>query len=287
MSETDETRSNVESNGGADNELPKTCEVVTGCTIPVDIFIQSSDEKLFGAHTQNLQAFSEGFPMTHDSRKVVWFTESATILRLFLPFTHNVKPKDLSTLSVDQLVSLAEVADKYKNQFALLACRKAFSHIAGKSSENAMKILRFKSVHGDFEEIDDVARLTMGFTVKNAMKVFGQNRESFCIWVQYQESWLKCMEEYRVAVSEHPDFRVHPTGYKESISCPSLANIVTAMEPVVKHLGLRSVDDFERALRIARSSPTVHPGCNCRALGLWRASIHKSLAGLPRWSQFS
>ncbi|KAL0062083.1 hypothetical protein AAF712_011083 [Marasmius tenuissimus] len=104
--------------------LPTTCQAIQECSIPVDVVLQSSDGKLLGAHSKNLEWFAGGFPLSGSTTqsKIVPLPESSVTLDYFLKFTHNHPVPDLSALNIDQLLLLAEAADKYCNSFALAAC---------------------------------------------------------------------------------------------------------------------------------------------------------------------
>ncbi|EEB87179.1 hypothetical protein MPER_15575, partial [Moniliophthora perniciosa FA553] len=98
------------------------------CNVPVDIILRSSDGESFGAHTKNLESFTEGFPVsgtvTCSSDEQVELTENANVLKLFLVFTHNAPAPDLSSYDIDVIIGLAGASEKYMNHFASGMCRK-------------------------------------------------------------------------------------------------------------------------------------------------------------------
>ncbi|KAF9254551.1 hypothetical protein L218DRAFT_886042, partial [Marasmius fiardii PR-910] len=111
-------------------------KAIEGCSIPVDVILRSSEGTLFGAHTKNLESFTEGFPITGtiapgDSPEIVSLTESDETLDLFLAFTHNHPAPDLTGLDMDSLIDLAKTADKYGNYFALSACKQPMRCVFG------------------------------------------------------------------------------------------------------------------------------------------------------------
>ncbi|KAK1223185.1 hypothetical protein PQX77_013939 [Marasmius sp. AFHP31] len=154
--------------------LPTTCQ---WCSIPVDVVLQSSDGKLFGAHSKNLEWFTKGFPLSGSTTqsKIVPLPESSVTLDYFLKFIHNDPAlPDLSVLDIKKLLDLAEAANKYGNSFALGMCRNPMQLLADKSNQNALKILRFKTIVQDFEGIDRIAVKTLEFPIKDVLKSFGQ-----------------------------------------------------------------------------------------------------------------
>ncbi|KAK1225630.1 hypothetical protein PQX77_011414 [Marasmius sp. AFHP31] len=134
---------------------------------------------------KNLESFAEGFPLAESTTQsgIVPLGEKGETLRLFLRFTHNQPVSDLSSLDIDGLLDLAEVADKYGNHYALAACRQPMRLLADESPDNALKVLRFKAIHRDFEGIDVVAVKTINFPIIHVLKVFGQNHtQEFAVW---------------------------------------------------------------------------------------------------------
>ncbi|KAF8829799.1 hypothetical protein HHX47_DHR2000057 [Lentinula edodes] len=97
--------------------MPPNCGASENCSLTVDVILQSSDGKQLGAHSKNLELFTDAFPVAgstlppHDG-EVVKLTESAEILRLVLSYTHNTPPPDLSSLDLDTLLLLGEVVIK-------------------------------------------------------------------------------------------------------------------------------------------------------------------------------
>ncbi|KAK1223188.1 hypothetical protein PQX77_013942 [Marasmius sp. AFHP31] len=146
---------------------PPTCEALCGvqCTLPVDIAIQSSDGESIGAHTRHLSVLTQGFPgieaasfTRRKSLRLVSLPENSATLRIFLSFTHNTGARDLSVISTDGLISLAEAAERYGNGYALTACRNMFPIAPKRSLQDALKILMLKIRISDTEDIDSVAR---------------------------------------------------------------------------------------------------------------------------------
>ncbi|ESK91145.1 hypothetical protein Moror_9536 [Moniliophthora roreri MCA 2997] len=194
--------------------VPK-CEAIEGCLLPVDIILKSSDSVLLGAHSRNLELFSEGFPLegstTHELDVVVELTEDANTLKLFLAFTHNHRHVDLSRIDIDLVLALGDAAEKYGNHSAFVACSMALRYgdnwvgmyltleltnrtLAEHSGESALKVLRFKAVHSDLELIDEVARRTMDVPILAAMRIFGPHHNQFRIWVSFVSQRRPCSD---------------------------------------------------------------------------------------------
>ncbi|KAK1223186.1 hypothetical protein PQX77_013940 [Marasmius sp. AFHP31] len=149
--------------------------------------------KDFGAHTKNLECFSEGFPpagwVTNQLEEVVFLTESSKVLRLLLGFMDNTALPDLEEdkIAIDTLLSLCEAAEKYGNFIALQACRRAILRRAEKIDGDALlKVLRFKICHSNLQGINDVARRTVDIPVKDVWRFCKGYPEVYYFWSRYQ-----------------------------------------------------------------------------------------------------
>ncbi|KAF9477111.1 hypothetical protein BDN70DRAFT_881534 [Pholiota conissans] len=74
---------------------------VDGCTLPIDIVLQSSDGAQFGAHTKNLEKFSEGFSQCGSveiTSEIPELAETGTVLKLMLRFMYSSYPTKYSTM---------------------------------------------------------------------------------------------------------------------------------------------------------------------------------------------
>ncbi|KAF6752339.1 hypothetical protein DFP72DRAFT_743516, partial [Ephemerocybe angulata] len=77
---------------------------VSGCQIPVDLVLQSSDKVLIGTHKANLEAWSDGFPSANsvdNTHEPVDLTETAEILKLLMQGMHKTRFTPWATLSCD------------------------------------------------------------------------------------------------------------------------------------------------------------------------------------------
>ncbi|KAK1223189.1 hypothetical protein PQX77_013943 [Marasmius sp. AFHP31] len=178
----------------------KICQAIQGCAVPVDIVLQSSDGHYFGAHSKNLEWFTEGFPISGSTTpsQIVPLTEKSTTLGYFLKFTHNYPAPDLSSLNVDQLLALAEAADKYCNSFALAACRQPMQQLAAKSCEDALMILRFKLIRQDLEGIEPIAIRTIKLPIIRVLEFFGREHGCESVrwrWQEYTELYNKQLKK--------------------------------------------------------------------------------------------
>ncbi|KAF9258314.1 hypothetical protein L218DRAFT_1005144 [Marasmius fiardii PR-910] len=262
---------------------PSTCEASEGCILPIDVILQSSDGRLLGAHSKNLESFAEAFPISGSTSpsEIVPLTETGDTLLLFLKFAHNNPAPDLSALGIDELLDFAEAANKYCNYFALATCRNSMSILANESMQNTLKILRFKAVHRDLEGINEIAAKTMSMPIMDVLKFFGKNHtQEFVIWLQYQQKWAGFIAEYH---SQLQIMQLDCSGNQISwgAPCPDTVSLVMNKEAILKE-GFPSLRGFHSAFN-ARDPCCRQNGC--QALQKWQESVRSVLQTAPSWQQ--
>ncbi|THU83694.1 hypothetical protein K435DRAFT_784083 [Dendrothele bispora CBS 962.96] len=123
-----------------------------------DIVFRSSDNVLFYVHQKNLEFMSEGFPPTsHTSTsptEIVPLTEASSTLELLFQYTYHQMPPDLDNLSFQDLMDLAEAAEKYVLHYARKSC---LTQIKKFIPKYPLRILSFSGEHGHDELIYKVA----------------------------------------------------------------------------------------------------------------------------------
>ncbi|KAL1686361.1 hypothetical protein GGG16DRAFT_128757 [Schizophyllum commune] len=140
---------------------PPECPV-DGCTLPVDICLRSSDGVLIGAHTRNLETFSDAFPLTSLSAppsEPVTLTETAVVLQLLMHFMHNVRQPSLEEKPFDLVLGFAEAVEKYGVHAADQLCwLKMRDHIPN----HALGVLNFGVRHN----LEDLVKLAAPETIR-------------------------------------------------------------------------------------------------------------------------
>nr|GAT50060.1 predicted protein [Mycena chlorophos] len=167
-----------------------------GCKIPVDIILRSSDGKSFGAHTKNLEVFTEGFPPAdlanrsdQPEMEVVELPETSAILELFLKYTHNQRQPDLGKYPFAVVSGLAEAAEKYLAYSAMEVCR---IQMRAQAQAHPMDVLMYASKHNYPDIRDAVAPFTLGLSLTKMRKDLAPNL--FIAWVQYREHYLHAIQ---------------------------------------------------------------------------------------------
>ncbi|KAJ3874252.1 hypothetical protein F5051DRAFT_474598 [Lentinula edodes] len=165
--------------------MPPKCRASENCSLTVDVILQSSDGKQLGAHSKNLELFTDAFPVAgstlppHDG-EVVKLTESAEILRLVLSYTHNTPPPDLSSLDLDTLLLLGEVVIKKYGMYLAGECVNKEVNLRISNSP-PLKILAYKTRVSDFSLIDETAQKTMDSPLEDALSILDPS--VFRVWV--------------------------------------------------------------------------------------------------------
>ncbi|KAF9074205.1 hypothetical protein BDP27DRAFT_223862 [Rhodocollybia butyracea] len=149
---------------------PKSSE---SCSLAVDVVLQSSDGEQLGAHSKNLELYSDAFPAAGSTMPpdgdIVELTENAETLRLMLRFTHNMTPPDLSALDLQTLFMFGEtVSLKYGIQYA---SQSVSQEVNRRIDAHPLEILAYKTKVSDLSMIDDVARKTMAIPVEKVATV--------------------------------------------------------------------------------------------------------------------
>ncbi|KAF9258315.1 hypothetical protein L218DRAFT_737708 [Marasmius fiardii PR-910] len=267
---------------------PSTCEAIEGCTLPIDVIFQSSDSRLLGAHSKNLESFADVFPLSGSTSHsdVVPLAEKGDTLLIFLKFTHNHPAPDLSGLDIDSLLDLAEMANKYCNYFALTACRQPMRMLASKSAENALKILRFKAIHRDLEGIDKIAARTMEYPILHVAQDFGEHHTyEFTVWIKFQQQWKEVVSQYRSHLKSMPFNCAGFTSFHQPgffSPCAQSAQVVMSYKAAYED-ELPSLARFDSRFDSRFRADPSHS--RCKALPKWCEEARKILQTVPTWKQ--
>ncbi|KAJ3892539.1 hypothetical protein GG344DRAFT_64522 [Lentinula edodes] len=250
--------------------MPPNCGASENCSLTVDVILQSSDGKQLGAHSKNLELFTDAFPVAgstlppHDE-EIVKLTESAEILRFVLSYTHNTPPPDLSSLDLDTLLLLGEVVIKKYGMYLAGECVNKEVNLRISNSP-PLKILAYKTGVSDFSLIDETAQKTMDSPLEDALSILDPS--VFRVWIQYREKWQKLTLHYQKLVS--------------NLAAYFLVTRGTVMPEIAGIIGLPSLSTYSTALSIFKTiyptkMPIPHSGDR---------EIHAVLNQFPRWKDF-
>ncbi|KAK7030988.1 hypothetical protein VNI00_010215 [Paramarasmius palmivorus] len=222
-------------------------------------------------------------------------TESAEVLKLLLIFTHNSPSPDLCEFDVEVVVSLAEAAYSYGNNFALAACKKAMRLLADQSPQHALRFLKFKADRDDREDIDYIAEKTVSLPIVDVLNFFGCDFDGFRIWLLYQQAYTERSTHYSNAVMNGfpAAHHVAPVGMGggTNIVCPSAGNFKNALCSVLSKLKVRknelpTPEVFRQAMAIC-ATVIPWPCAPVCGLGVWSAYVQDALVKPPKWSDFA
>ncbi|KAK7029437.1 hypothetical protein VNI00_014569 [Paramarasmius palmivorus] len=142
---------------------------VESCSLTIDAIVRCSDDQHFGAHVQNLEAFSKKLRSSRKSVKskkdtlpLVNATERGAIIEMLLCFMHNTPPLDLKKVSLQDILELNTVGRKYAVHSVIYASQKAMNEKAldhkHASYPIRVRILLHKLHNKDRSNIDPIMR---------------------------------------------------------------------------------------------------------------------------------
>ncbi|TFK67469.1 hypothetical protein BDN72DRAFT_770636, partial [Pluteus cervinus] len=137
-----------------------------------DVVIKTRSGKLFGAHSVNLDLYSDGFPPASfaDNSAVneVELPENDAVVLLMLKYMHKQRQPDLKKLEFKVFRGLAEAAEKYFIYAAMDVCRMQMQSFA---KTHPLEVLGYAAKH-DYPEICDLcAPATLGMSLKKIQGV--------------------------------------------------------------------------------------------------------------------
>ncbi|KAI4519320.1 hypothetical protein K523DRAFT_257541 [Schizophyllum commune Tattone D] len=162
---------------------PPKCPV-DECTLPIDICLRSSDGVLIGAHTRNLEIFSDAFPSTSLSTlpsEPVALTETAVVLQLLMHFMHNVRQPSLEEKPFDLVLGFAEAVEKYGVHAADQLCwLKMRDHIPN----YALGVLNFGVRHNLEDLVKLAAPETIRYSFSAVVQAFSSEPVLLARWIE-------------------------------------------------------------------------------------------------------
>ncbi|KAF9052049.1 hypothetical protein BJ165DRAFT_929933 [Panaeolus papilionaceus] len=183
---------------------------VSGCNLPVDIILVSSDGTAISTHKANLGQFSNGFPPHAGSGgpdlpmeigqgliEEVKLEEKGEVLRLLLRFMHHAHLPDLDVFPFKLVAQFAEAAEKYE-VFSAVAASKKFMKTWAKDRwcprETAILILFYALKHGYAQIANEAANHTRSFSVDAFLaraQEAGVQHRHIIQWIRYRELFVK------------------------------------------------------------------------------------------------
>ncbi|KAK7028159.1 hypothetical protein VNI00_014974 [Paramarasmius palmivorus] len=152
-----------------------SCEACEDCKLSTDIVFRSSDGRRFGAHSRNIEIYSDGFPIrgsvTTEKREDVVLSESSDVVHLLLQFMHNRPQPDLRSTPFELLSKLAEAAQKYCVYSAIGICKLLMERNA---QEHSFEVYVYASRAGYSDIREKAGTLAIA---QNPLRVF-----SYAVW---------------------------------------------------------------------------------------------------------
>jgi hypothetical protein len=135
-----------------------------------DVIFQSVDCVQYHIHRKNLQCCAAAFPpdeFESDKHEIIHLTEISRSLDLLFAFMYPEPPTpDMQNLSIEVVIELAEIAEKYQASSVMTVCRLTMMYVLSSVSQaifsfnSAMvnncpgEILQYAAVHDDHDLVD-------------------------------------------------------------------------------------------------------------------------------------
>ncbi|KAF5345427.1 hypothetical protein D9758_013617 [Tetrapyrgos nigripes] len=264
------------------------CEACPDCLQTVDIVLESSDGKQFGAHSINLELYTDSFPsvsmITKLDDDVVKLSESADVVLLMLKYMHNQVQPDCDTLEPGLLLDFAKAAEKYGMYPAFEACKKG---MRARTSSRPLEALLFKTRYDSTEGIDTLVRQTLSMPMEQVLAVLNNAQDIFIIWSRYREKWRLTFPTYQDLVSRGPttkNWRSH-----NSTSGCMRQKLFDTVGVFLKNDRNPSIAEVDRVVATCRETLSCS---RCSVVETasdwdeWRARVVESIDKLPKWVEF-
>ncbi|KAF8176940.1 hypothetical protein BJ912DRAFT_986440 [Pholiota molesta] len=260
----------------------RTCPV-KDCLVPIDIVLQSSDGIQFGTHLNNLQQYSEGFPLAESvmvDADIPILEETAEVIEIMLQFMHHTRQPDISKLEFDLLLSLAEAVEKYMIYSAMAICN---VYISLNVKDHPFDALVYSVKHDYPELADKAAPLTLptdSETVVSKAKAANLHNSFLVTWFRYRDVHAKAGR----SLIQHPPAPGTGGLHKGGFSDCGL------WEPYTQHVRISSaMEDFlgpqEAESCMSSHSSSLNSCSYCSKRGdHWSRSARNALADIPLFS---
>ncbi|KAJ3776095.1 hypothetical protein FB446DRAFT_722769 [Lentinula raphanica] len=150
----------LESSEVAAYKIPP-CEAGDSCDLPTDIVLRCSDGIEFGAHSRNLEIYSDGIlnvnSVTHTTGDVE-LPEDSDVVLLLLKFMHHQPQPDLELLASKLLIKFANAAEKYGVYCATGVCKVM---IGLSVEEQPFEVFLYAQRHGYTSIMDKAGKLAI------------------------------------------------------------------------------------------------------------------------------
>ncbi|KAF5392382.1 hypothetical protein D9757_001503 [Collybiopsis confluens] len=235
------------------------------------VIIRSSDMVDFTMNKNNLEFFTGSFPSADacaESGDPIPLIESSKILQLLFEFVEQKPPPTLDGISFDDLLRLAEAAEKYIVYSALTICKIKLREFI---SSNPVEILTLAVKHNHSDLIVALYPLLMDKPLPEVAPILGSGSfQYFAHWSLQNSRWSEALNTATRSANDHGN-------------CPwwgyNMAQILYQLDKPSRltqpHLG----DIFQNFL----SNPH-HNTCCRSAVSQWEADITAKVKDIPEFS---
>ncbi|KIK51186.1 hypothetical protein GYMLUDRAFT_404898 [Collybiopsis luxurians FD-317 M1] len=154
-----------------------------------DVTFRSSDRVLFKVHRLNLEVVSQVFPATKltSSNEIANLEEDSTTLDILFSFLYPDRIPNLTPLSFEKIVDVANAANKYGMDAAMIICH---LHLQEFASKYPVTILKLAGQHDSDRLIAAVAPYLLSLTPTEVQSMGVPSK--YCVkWVSMYIANLK------------------------------------------------------------------------------------------------
>ncbi|KAJ3988799.1 hypothetical protein F5890DRAFT_1490280 [Lentinula detonsa] len=170
------------------------CEA--GCTQKTDLVLESQDGVQFGAHSANLAAFSDAFPVVDsgiNANEVVQMTERADVVLLLLQLTHRQRWMRSDKIPFGLLHRLAEAAEKFFIPAIMEMCRIQMETVA---SKHPLEVFIYACKHSYDDIRDAAAPGTLDLPFESTLRRLSAYPSTCISWISYRHRYVEASVQF-------------------------------------------------------------------------------------------
>ncbi|KAJ3935812.1 MAG: hypothetical protein NXY57DRAFT_392925 [Lentinula lateritia] len=171
--------------------LPDTPPCQAGCIQKTDLVLESQDGIIFGAHSENLAAFSDAFPVVGSgivANGVVRMDERADVLLMLLQLTHRQRWIRSDKIPFGLLQRLAEASEKFFIPAIMEMCRIQMQAAAFK---HPLEVFMYACKHGYDDTRDAAAPGTLDLPFESTLRILRRYPSICTSWISFRYRYVE------------------------------------------------------------------------------------------------
>ncbi|KAH8834946.1 hypothetical protein DL96DRAFT_15242 [Flagelloscypha sp. PMI_526] len=243
-----------------------------------DAIFQSNDDHIFSLHSQCLEVNTGNMPYANG---VTLLPESSGTLELLFGFVYPGRHPELADTPFENLLKLAEAAEKYEVYSAMNVCGIRMRNFVNR---HPLEVLNYAFRYHYKDLADIAAPATVGLKEADASKVL--DSECYLAWSLYCAAWRSVssqaftLDTFLSYVEPDARLSVHP----EDHGCPYWPAV---RADVLVKMGSFEGNFVRQAIDLPFDSTTSAMGeCCVEALGLWKQEVERAAEKISPFREF-